>query len=130
MQGQGLDWPPAAPWTLAPPTADRPSLLVTPSCPHRLDNMPALYATCPSAPVHLGEPLSLSSELPIIGFVHILPPPYVLALSLLSFINTDTLNIGLPLSAISYICLQAQSSHHCCKYVTTCLIRPKPGMQM
>lgn len=43
-----------------------------PPCPYWLDNTQPLYATCPSARLHLREPLSPSSELPLAAFVWIL----------------------------------------------------------
>lgn len=47
--------------------------------------MQALYATCPSARLHLREPLSLSSELPLAAFVWILVKSPLLPFFLLSF---------------------------------------------
>lgn len=109
-QGQWQDSAPAAPCS-ATPTSPSPyplPFLWHPSCPHWLDNTQALYATCPSARLHLGEPLSPSSELPLAAFVWILvkyppPPPFrllssppalscSLLLPALSFTNKDTQN--------------------------------------
>lgn len=71
------------PFPFLPPLPSYQSLLScdTPPppspCPYWLDNTKPLYATCPSARLHLREPLSLSSELPLAAFVWILvkPPP-------------------------------------------------------
>lgn len=113
-QGQWQDSAPAAPCNATPPSFSLPSSIPSyppppflwhPPCPHWLDNTQPLYATCPSARLHLREPLSPSSELPLAAFVWILVespllptplPSFSLTLScslllpVLSFTNTDT----------------------------------------
>lgn len=85
-----------------PSVSPIPPSRLTPLCPFWLDNTQALYATCPSARLYLGEPRSLGLELPLLGFWPCPPPPpfpllcvslsllLVSFRSLLSFTNTDT----------------------------------------
>lgn len=59
-----------------PHTHPHPTLLLWHlPCPYWLDNTQPLYATCPSARLHLREPLSPSLELPLSAFVWILVKP-------------------------------------------------------
>lgn len=79
-QGQWQDSAPAAPCNATHPTAPHthphPTLLLWHlPCPYWLDNTQPLYATCPSARLHLREPLSPSLELPLSAFVWILVKP-------------------------------------------------------
>lgn len=85
-----------------PSVSPIPPSRLTPLCPFWLDNTQALYATCPSARLYLGEPRSLGLELPLLGFWPCPPPPpfpllcvslsllLVSFRSLLSFTNTDS----------------------------------------
>lgn len=58
-----------------PSVSPIPPSRLTPLCPFWLDNTQALYATCPSARLYLGEPRSLGLELPLLGFWPCPPPP-------------------------------------------------------
>lgn len=73
IQHQLLLAMPLTPLSLTP---THPTLLLWHlPCPYWLDNTQPLYATCPSARLHLREPLSPSLELPLSAFVWILVKP-------------------------------------------------------
>ena len=99
-QGQWQDSAPAAPCNATPlsfslpssiPSYPPPPFLWHPPCPHWLDNTQPLYATCPSARLHLREPLSPSSELPLAAFVWILVESPLLPPLLPSFLPHSVL---------------------------------------
>lgn len=97
--------PPPPPHFSLPSSPPTPPFLWHPPCPNWLDNTQPLYATCPSARLHLREPLSLRSELPLAAFVWILvKPPLRPPLSSLSF--------SLCLALFCSLCCPLQTQTH------------------
>lgn len=106
IQHQLLLAMPPTPLPLTPPPHSTPLLWHLP-CPYWLDNTQPLYATCPSARLHLREPLSPSSVLLLSAFVWILvkpppPPPSFLV----------SFSLSLRLACCCTLCCPLQTQTH------------------